>query len=215
MGNTAQKNFIDQYATSVTQLRTLQHGLLSSLAVLKDNSQDSQIQAALILFKMKVTPVVVVHVDFGGDNHGDPGLATEIAGHQAGMATLATMAQGLAAANLQDQVTFAMTNVFGRTMIASKNTDSRQHNESHHVTVMIGAGVKGSVIGGVAQPTPNDEYAALPIDSATGAGSASGDIGFRDTFASMGKTLSAAVGLSDDTIKNNILTGTVIKAALA
>ena len=214
MGNTAQKNFIDQYATSVTQLRTLQHGLLSSLAVLKDNSQDSQIQAALILFKMKVTPVVVVHVDFGGDNHGDPGLATEIAGHQAGMATLAAMAQGLAAANLQDQVTFAMTNVFGRTMIASKNTDSRQHNESHHVTVMIGAGVKGSVIGGVAQPTPNDEYAALPIDSATGAGSASGDIGFRDTFASMGKTLSAAVGLSDDTIKNNILTGTVIKAAL-
>src|ERR1019366_1313651 len=69
MGNTTQKNFIDQYATSVSQLRTLQHGLLGSLSAIKDDSQDSQIQAALILFQMKVTPLVTVHVNFGGDNH--------------------------------------------------------------------------------------------------------------------------------------------------
>ena len=88
-GQTAQKNFIDQYATSTTQLRTLQDGLLASLATIKNNSADSQIQAAIILFQMKVTPVVVVHIDFGGDNHGDPELAGEVAGHQTGIATLA------------------------------------------------------------------------------------------------------------------------------
>ena len=86
------------YATSTTQLRTLQQGLLASLATIKNNSADSQIQAAIILFQMKVTPVVVVHVGFGGDNHGDPGLAGEIAGHQSGVATLAKMMQALATA---------------------------------------------------------------------------------------------------------------------
>ncbi len=103
-GNTVQRSFIDQYATSTTQLRTLQQGLLSSLSTIKDDSQDSQIQAALILFQMKVTPVVVVHVGFGGDNHGDTGLATEISSHQAGVASIAKMMQALTSANLQDQV---------------------------------------------------------------------------------------------------------------
>ena len=83
-GNATQRSFIDQYATSTTQLRTLQQGLLSSLSVLKDDSQDSQIQAAIILFQMKVTPVVVVHVDFGGDNHGDPAWRPRLPGIKRG-----------------------------------------------------------------------------------------------------------------------------------
>lgn len=222
-GNTAQRNFIDQYATSVTQLRTLQQSLLSSLSSIKDNSQDSQIQAAIILFQMKVTPVVVVHVGFGGDNHGDSGLANEIAGHQAGVASIAKMAQALSTAGLQDQVTFVMSNVFGRTMVNGFNANGRQHNDRHHVTVMIGPGVRGSVIGG---PTitkgaaagggqGTTEYGALPIDSSTGLGSASGDIAYGSTLQSMAKTLAAAVGLPSDTISQNILSGTVVQPALA
>jgi hypothetical protein len=164
---------------------------------------------------MKVTPLVVVHVDFGGDNHGDPGLAQEIAGHQAGMATLNGMTQALAAASLEDKVTFAMSNVFGRTMVKGKNDDGRQHLSTHHVTVMIGAAIKGSVIGGVAQPSANEDFTATPIESATGLGSASGDISYKDTFASMGKTLAAAVGLSPSTIDQSILSGSIVKAALA
>ncbi len=222
-GNTAQKNLIDQYATSATQLRTLQHGLLGSLSAIKDNSQDSQIQAALILFQMKVTPVVAVHVSFGGDNHGDTGLATEIAGHQTGVASIAKMMQGLAAANLQDKVTFVMSNVFGRTMVNGFNANGRQHNDRHHVTVMIGPGVKGSVIGGptLAQGAAGGggqgttEYSALPIDSSTGLGSAAGDIAYGDTLQSMARTLAAAVGLPSSTISQNILSGTVIQPALA
>jgi hypothetical protein len=223
LGNKVQRDFIDQYATSTSQLRTLQQGLLSSLGTIKDDSQDSQIQAAIILFQMKVTPVVCVHVSFGGDNHGDPGLAKEIAGHQSGVASIATMTQALASANMQDKVTFVMSNVFGRTMVSGYNQDGRQHNDRHHVTVMIGAAVKGSVIGGptVAQGAAggggqgNTEYAALPIDSSTGQGSMTGDVAYGDTLQSMAKTMAAAVGLPDSTIGQNILSGTTIKAALA
>jgi hypothetical protein len=224
-GNTAQKSFIDQYATSVTQLRTLQQGVLSSLGTIKDDSQDSQIQAAIILFQMKVTPLVAVHVGFGGDNHGDTGLAKEIAGHSAGVGSIARMMQGLASANLQDKVTFVMSNVFGRTMVNGFNANGRQHNDRHHVTVMIGPAVRGSVIGGPtitqgsvgggAQGTT--EYGALPIDSSTGLGSAAGDVAYGDTLASMAKTLATAVGLPATTISQNILSGSApaIKAALA
>jgi hypothetical protein len=223
MGNQAQKNFIDQYATSVSQLRTLQHGLLGSLSAIKDDSQDSQIQAALILFQMKVTPVVTVHVGFGGDNHGDTGLATEIAGHQTGVASIAKMMQAIASANLQGKVTFVMSNVFGRTMVSGYNANGRQHNDRHHVTVMIGSNVKGSVIGGptlAAGAAPgggggSSEYAALPIDSATGLGAASGDIPYGATMASMGKTVAAAAGLPPSLIAQNILSGTIVHPALA
>jgi hypothetical protein len=214
-GQTAQKSFIDRYATSTTQLRTLQDRLLASLATIKNNSADSQIQAAIILFQMKVTPVVVVNVGFGGDNHGDPALAGEVAGHQSGVATLTKMMQGLTAAGMQDQVTFAMTNVFGRTMIASQSTNGRQHNQGHHVSLLIGARLRGSVVGGVAQPAAGKEYTALPIDSTTGVGSPSGDIAFGATFGAMGKTLGAAVGLPAANVDANVLAGSVIKSALA
>jgi hypothetical protein len=216
-GNTAQQAFIDEYATSVTQLRTLQSELLDSLSQLNDNSADSQIQAALILFQMRVTPVVVVHVGFGGDNHSDAALAGEVASHQTGVATLATMAQNIATANLQGKVTFAMTNVFGRTMIAAggANANGRGHNRGHHCSILIGPAFKGSVIGGVGQPTTGKEYQALPIDSSTGKASTGGDIPFEQTFGAMGQTLCAAVGLPSATITKNILTGTVIQAALA
>jgi len=100
-GKLAQKNFIDPYASSTAQLPTLQNGLLSSLSMLKNDGQNSQIQAALILFQMKVTPVVVVHIDFGGDNHSD--VERRIAGHKLGMATLTKMMDALTAANLKDR----------------------------------------------------------------------------------------------------------------
>jgi hypothetical protein len=223
LGNTVQKNYIDQYASSETQLRTLQHGLLGGLSAIKDDSQDSQIQAAIVLFQMKVTPVVAVHVSFGDDNHGDPGLAKEIANSKTGVASIATMMQSLASAGLQDQVTFVMSNVFGRTMVKGFNDNGRQHNDRHHVTVVIGKGVQGSVIGGPtllpgAAPgggAGDSEYGALPIDSSTGLGSSSGDIAYGDTLTSMARTVASAVGISDSVIAQNILSGTAVKPALA
>ena len=67
-----------------------------------------------------------------------------------------------------------------------------------------GRGLRSSVIGGVELSAGAKEYGALPIDSASGAGSASGDIGFKDTFGAMGKTLAAALGLPAATIDKSV-----------
>jgi hypothetical protein len=208
----AQRAYIDSLVTSQTQIRNLNQDLLSALTSITDNGAASQVLAAVTLIQMKVTPVISVHLPFGGDNHRDVGLANEAAQTVASLATIADLMQKLAAAGLSDQVTLASLNVFGRTLGPS-NTDGRQHNPNHQVSFAIGKPFRGSVIGGVV-PVQND-YGALPIDSKTGSGSAGGDIAEVDTLASYGRTLLAAVGVSPATIQNQITTGTVIAAALA
>lgn len=213
-GTPAQKAFVDAYATSSTQIRALQGKLLSTLSSITDNSPASQIKAAIALFQMKVTPVVSIHIPFGGDNHGDPSLATEVAQHQTGVATITQMTQLLQAAGLDSQVTFLMMNVFGRTMTAGTTANGRDHNGDHHVSVLMGPNVKGSVVGGVA-PKSGADYTATAIDSSTGLGSAGGDVAYADTFGALGKTVARAVGLSDAVTDANIKQGTAIAAALA
>ena len=123
--------------------------------------------------------------------------------------------QALQAAGLQDQVTFMSLNVFGRT-IGPGNTDGRQHNPNHQVSITIGKPFKGGVIGGVA-PVRTD-YGALPIDPSSGAGTNSGDIKAVDTLAAYGQTMLAAVGASSAAVSgitSPASTATVITGALA
>src|SRR5260370_40492949 len=74
---------------------------------------------------------------------------------------------------MQDRVTFAMMNVFGRTLSASHGaTNGRNHHGDHHVTVLIGKPMKGGVVGGL-EPANND-YRATSIDSRSGGAGAGG-----------------------------------------
>ena len=118
----------------------------------------------------------------------------------------------LAAAGLADKVSFATLNVFGRT-IGPGNTDGRQHNQNHQVSVTIGKAFAGGVIGGVG-PVDKD-YGALAIDAKTGTGAAGGDVAAIDTLASYGRTLLTAVGVDAATLQAELIGGTVIPAALA
>ena len=43
----------------------------------------------MTLIQMKVTPVVAIHIPFGGDNHHDAALATETAQTVSGVAAIA------------------------------------------------------------------------------------------------------------------------------
>ena len=97
---------------------------------------------------MKVSPVISIHIPFGGDNHRDVGLATETPQTVSGVATIVSLMQQLATAGLSDQVTLVSLNVFGRT-IGPGNTDGRQHNPNHQVSFTIGKPFKGGIIGGV------------------------------------------------------------------
>jgi len=208
----AQKAYIDSLVTSQQQVRNLNQDLLNSLTSIKDNSAASQVLAAITLIQMKVTPVIAIHIPFGGDNHRDIGLATETAQTVSGVATIAALMQQLATAGLSDSVTFMSLNVFGRTL-GPTNTDGRQHNELHQVSLTIGKPFKGGVIGGVG-PVQKD-YGALAIDSKTGKGVAGGDVGPLESLSSFGKTMLASVGVEGAVIDVQVTSGKVIGAALA
>jgi hypothetical protein len=208
----AQRVYIDSLAASQTQVRNIQQGLLAQLASIKDNSAASQILAAIALIQMQVTPVIAIHIPFGGDNHRDIGLQTESAQTISGVASISSLMSQLASAGLQDQVTLMSLNVFGRTLGPS-NTDGRQHNANHQVSIAIGKPFRGGVIGGVG-PVGTD-YGALPVDSQSGAGRAGGDISPIDTLGSFGRTMLAAVGVDPQVVSSQVLLGQVVSAALA
>ena len=208
----AQRSYIDSMVTSQSQVRHINQTLLDALTSIKDNTATSQILAAVTLLQMNVTPVVAVHIPFGGDNHRDVGLAAETMQTVDGVATIASLMQQLAAAGLTDKVTFVSLNVFGRT-IGPGNTDGRQHNPNHQVSITIGKPYRGGVIGGV---TPlQGDYGALAIDSKTGAAKAGGDIDAGSTLGTFGKTLLAGAGVDGSVIDASIQIGQVLAPALA
>lgn len=210
--NAGQKKYLDALVSSQSEIRNIRQDLLSSLAAIKDNTITSQVTAAIALVQMNVTPVIAIHIPFGGDNHTDAALANEARQTVSGVAAIGSLMSQLASAGLADQVTFMSLNVFGRTLGPS-NTDGRQHNPNHQVSITIGKPFKGGVIGGVG-PVARD-YGALAINSQTGAGGAGGDIDPVGTLASFGKTALAAVGAAGSAIDAAINTGKIIPAALA
>ncbi len=210
--STAQKAYIDSLVTSQQQIRNVNQNLLNQLASIKDNSPASQITAALALIQMKVTPVIAIHIPFGGDNHHDVALAAETAQTVAGVGFIASLMQQLAAIGMQDQVSFVSLNVFGRTL-GPASTDGRQHNANHQASIAIGKPFAGGVIGGVG-PVQND-FGALAIDSKTGKGAAGADIPATSTLASFGRTVLAGVGVDPAVVSEQILSGQIVKSALA
>jgi hypothetical protein len=210
--NDAGQRFVDALARSQTQARSIQQSLLDRLASIQDNGPASQVLAAITLIQMNVAPVITIHVPFGGDNHRDLGLATETSQTIAGVRTIASLMQQLASAGLADRVTFATLNVFGRTL-GPGNANGRQHNPDHQASLMIGRGVAGGVVGGVAPV--GDDYGALPLDSTSGRGDPGGDVTAPETLPSFGKTLLKACGVDDASVRSTIVSGKVVAAALA
>jgi len=210
--NPGQKAYLDALIYSQSEVRNIRQDLLSSLSSIKDNGVGSQITAAITLIQMNVTPVIAIHIPFGGDNHADLKLANEARQTVSGVAAIDSLMAQLGAAGLADQVTFLSLNVFGRTL-GPGNTDGRQHNPNHQVSIAIGKPFKAGVIGGVG-PVDGD-YGALAIDATTGVGVAGGDIAPLETLASFGKTALAAVGGDAAALGSKIVNGNVIPAALA
>jgi hypothetical protein len=208
----AQQQYIDSLVTSQQQVRGIKQNLLSALSNITDNLQDSQVLAAITLIQMNVSPVIAIHIDFGGDNHRDIGLATETTESVAGVQTIASLMSQLASAQLTDKVTFMSLNVFGRTL-GPGNQNGRQHNPNHQVSISIGSALKGGVIGAVAPATP--DYGATAISSTTGSGGSGGDIQPIDTLAAYAMTMLASVGASPSVITSPTGTGKVVASALA
>ncbi len=212
-GTNAQRRFLDDLVISRGQARSLSTDLLGMLSGIMNDGAAGQIISAVALIKMNVSPVVAIRLNFGGDNHTDDGLLkSETPQTEASVASINLLMTALADAGLQDRVTFAAYNVFGRTL-KKLGTKGRDHWGSHHATVMIGKNIRGGVVGGL-EPKSSDYY-ATPIDSKTGRGvPGGGDIPFSEGLSAMGKTLGAAVGISPDILNGNIQGGKIVTAAI-
>jgi len=208
----AQRRYMDALVASHAQVRNLEQGLLDALSQIKDNGAESQVKAAITLVQMKVSPVVAIHIPFGGDNHRDPGLANEAAQTISGVATIASLMRQLASAGLADRVTFMTLNVFGRTL-GPGNGNGRAHNSNHQVSLTIGKPFRGGVVGAVGRV--DVDYGSLPIDAATGVGSAGGDIRPLDTLAAFAQSALAAIGGDSSVITSPGGTAKVVTGALA
>lgn len=210
-GNSAQRSYLDQMALSQRELRGISDSLLGSLSAIKANDVEGQLIAAVALIQMNVTPVSVINIPFGGDNHADTNLARETAQHVSGVASINSLMQKLTAAGLQDRTTLVMMNVFGRSLNRPLLM-GRDHLGNHHCSILVGKRIRGSVVGGVTKL--GSDYAATGIDSQSGASTAAGDIRFEDTLAAVGKTIATAVGLPDSVLNDQITAGKPVQAAL-
>jgi len=214
-GSAAQKRYLDRFALGQQQAAALGVQLGALLERLPTSADDvdgalDQLITAVAVVALQITSVVAVQVPFGGDNHDDQDLAREAEETQSGVAALGLLWSELKAANLQDQVTYANLNTFGRTLSANGGR-GRDHNGQHHVTVMFGPKVKPGVIGALV-PGARD-FAASPLDTA-GRGRPDGPISGTDTLLAVAKTLGAAMGLSEERLNARIPSGQVITGAL-
>ena len=186
----AQRQYIDSLVTSHEQVRNIEQELLDALSAIKDNGPISQVLAAVTLIQMKVSPVVAIHIPFGGDNHRDIGLAAETRPDRSRrgdhrVADAATRARGARQGHLHDA---QRVRPHARPRPRGRPAPQREPPGS----LTIGKPFRGGVIGAVG-PVASD-YGALPIDSKTGAGRPDGDMSPIDTMAAFGQTVFAAVG---------------------
>ena len=203
----AERAYLDNMALAQSDLRTMIQQVATDLSTISGDDATNQITAAALLMKMNVSPVVTIHLPFSGDNHTDNNFAAEATQTIASVNNIKNLMTKLTSYGLQDKVTFATINVFGRTF---DTLNGRGHNASHAVSLMIGKGFRGGVVGGI---TPGGH--AADIDSASGLAVDGGDLSAADSLASVAKTLSMGVGLTDAQVNDRITTGRAVRSVLA
>jgi len=212
-GTRTQRRFLDQYALSREQARSLGENLGGLLEALPTNADESngpldQVVAAVALAKLKIAPVITINIPFGRDNHQDSTLAVEAEQTRSGVATINSLWEELERAGLTEQVTFATMNVFGRTL-SRNGAGGRNHNRRHAVMAAFGPQVRAGVYGGALA-----NGSCSHIDPMTGAAIDSGGILPEHSMESMGKSLAVALGHSRDVAEVRIRGGQVIERFL-
>ena len=215
-GTENQRRMLDRFIATRDEARSLSLDLVERLTSIENNRETDQVIAASVLAAMNVSPVITLRLRFGGDNHTDNQFTKETEETVTGVGHLQSLVQAVdgmrAEGVLRHDVIVGSLNVFGRDL-ARKGRAGRDHNGRHHVTVLIGAGLRGGVVGGI-EPTGRD-YQAQAIDPSTGRGSASASIPHEETFQSMAKTLGVALGVPRTRLDEAITGGRVVEAALA
>jgi len=210
-GTPAQRTWLDRYASTREQIDSIDGNLLETFDSINDNSQNSQIAAAIALIQMQVSPVLQISIAFGGDNHRDGGLTQEAEQSVTGIAAIGSLLTQIDEAGLRNDVTVANLSVFGRTL-QERAPGGRNHNLNHHAMMISGSNVNPGVIGGIERS--GNDWGATGINSVNGASNNNGDIPQNETLEAATKTLGCALGISEDRMNTRISGGKVIQAAL-
>jgi len=210
-GSTAQKNFLDEHIVSGNKARQLGTQLSEALAEINNNSQDNAMRVTAALLALKITPAVMVGLDFGGDNHADGNLAGEVNDHRSAIDSINLLYDSLSVYGIQDKTTFAQLNVFGRTT-RRNSRGGRDHWGNASMMFSFGPNIKGGMIGDLAADN-NNRYNAMGINSQTG-GTNGADIESGRTLHSAAKSLMAAMGISKEKAEEMVIGGKVVDAYL-
>jgi hypothetical protein len=221
-----QMDFLDRLSTSRTQVRALADQLATTLNGITSDNVQGQALAAAALFAANVTPVVTIHLSFGGDNHTDANLQAEADQHVTGVQGIQQVMTALAGLTdaagtpLTERATFATLNVFGRNLSGISKVTSRagrDHYGNHSVMVMIGKNIKPGVYGGLVAGS-SGAYSAGDMDAATGAQATGGNIPAAQTQVAAMRTLGAALGIRVGVAASDYVAsagGAVVTGALA
>ncbi len=215
-GTAAERRFLDRYALGRAQAQQMGDQLGSLLAGISpgDDGPIAQAIAAVAMMKLNLSPVILLHFGFGGDNHKDEDLSEEALETVPAIEAIGRLWEELVGAGLEDRATFATFDVFGRTLVRNSR-GGRDHQANHHVMAMFGPRLRPGVVGGVHKVSNgNRPFSARPIDAATGEAAEDGDVGVADGLTAAAATLAAAVGLASDRIETRVQGGTVVTGAL-
>lgn len=217
-GTRTQRDFLDRFALGRSQARQLGEQLSSLLERVSDNpltpeaEARDQLLAAVALFRLNVTPVATVHIPFGGDNHQDDTLQEEADAHASGIALYQTLFDELRAVGLEDRVTFASLNVFGRTLQRNA-AGGRDHNGQHHVLSAFGSRVRAGVYGGIERR--GDNFVAGDLDPASGALAPGGGIPAEESLLAAGHTLVDWMGLPREVAERRLTGGQAVEGMVS
>jgi cysteine-rich repeat protein len=141
----------------------------------------------------------------------DASVTIEARDTLSGIATLSTLWSELTSQGLQDSVTFASLNVFGRSLLRNAG-GGRNHNQNHHVMTFFGKHVRGGVIGGVGRV--DSDFGALQLSSTTGKAEPDGDVDPLSSLESAARTLASALRVPAERVDLRINGGKTVTAAL-
>lgn len=213
-GTSTQMKFLDQHIASRQEAISLgdQMGELLS-KVGNGNTALDQMTVALAMFKAKLTPVVVVKSQWGGDNHAGRNVYWEVEQTLESIDTLNKFYDLANSQGMGDQIAYAELSIFGRTAKLSKKNGGRDHSGKFTNGLIYGTNLRGGMVGGL-QPFRNDEVETSALNSTTG-GTDKPDVAQKDTFESYIKTMMLATGVPEDRCDVRMPNGKIVRSIFA
>ncbi len=146
-GTSAQRRFFDQHASSRTQAAAFGDGLGQLLEDVDGDDLENQLRTAVVIAKLRLSPVVVVGLHFGGDGHGDSDLSEETAQTLTSLKAMHAYWNAASDLGVLDETFYATATVFGRDNRRSAS-GGRGHNGPLCAGLLVGTHSQGGVVGG-------------------------------------------------------------------